>query len=173
MLEQSGHRDRRNIRPIILSVCFVCGVILGFISYLASPSFAAKQEVQDAKDKAEDARKEAQLKSQVKPVQAAPDFVSVDKEVAPVPELNIPVKNKGDFDSERDPAKGELRAAPEAQAVAMNYDTGLTGRTTYRPLPPVRVEKPAPAVDFNKRPAAAPGGKAVDINNVALPEFED
>lgn len=172
MLEPSGYRDRHNIRPLVFGACFICGMILGFVSYLASPSFAQTQKVQDEKDEETERQKEQEAQKKVKPVPTAPAFTAVDKNLPAPTELALPPKPATDIEDERDTAKGDLRAIPEAQPVAMGYDIGLTGRTTYRPLPPVKVEKPAPAVDF-KRPAVGPGGKPVDINNVALPEIED
>lgn len=171
MLEHLGGRERHNIRPIVLGVCFACGLIFGFVFYLVRPSFAEqdKQEEQKLAD-----QKPKKPVEKPKPTVAAPGFTSINKaNDAPLPKLAVEKVDPDELTTERDRASEGMRAIPEPQTLPINFDTGLSGKTTYRPLPPVKREKPVPVVNPAAKPVPAAGRKPVNINEIAPPELEE
>lgn len=166
--------ERRNIRPYILGLCFFWGVLLGFLVYINTPSFAQNQEEVLRQEAIEAARRKAAERANPRPVTQAPDFKAVDRNPAMVVDVDNMIKKPDEDDSLIYPPKSDnnLRAMPEPMTVALNTSWGLTGKTTYRPLKPVMVEKKAPVVDFTARPAPT-SAKPVNINEIALPELDD
>lgn len=171
MLEQLISHERQNFRPIVLGLCFLCGLIFGFIFYIATPSFARKQAESEAQARIIEAEQRSTRKVGEEPVQTVPSIVGLDRTKSDEPLVLEVDPSKTVI--EDDPAtKGDMRKMPEPLAVAMSFDTGLSGRTTYRPLKPVKVNKPAPEVDFNTR-AVSPTPIAGKVGEAELPELDD
>ena len=148
--------ERKNIRPYILGLCFFWGMLLGFLVYINTPSFAQNQEKVLRQEAVEAEQRRATERENPRPVTQAPDFKAVDREPAVIVDVD-PLIKQVDIDSLMPPKPdNNLRAVPEPMTVAINTSWGLTGQTTYRPLKPVKLEKKAPVVDFTTRPAPPP-----------------
>lgn len=167
--------ERRNPRALILLVCFAWGLILGFVVYIETPSFAQNQVKQEEIDKKEDEKLKNEQKNNVPEIAKVPVINRMSKSPFPGNEIDIPVNSvpTPPIDDDDEKKIVNIRAVPDTAPVAVNFSAGLNGSTTYRPLKPVKVEKPAPKVDFKAKPAGSAPKKAVTINEVDPPELDE
>lgn len=131
--------EKRNARPYVLGLCFLWGLVLGFIVYSTSQSTA---EITDREQKEEQAKERerqrelaaARAKNRNKNVVKI-DGVSQDIK-PPIAVAELPAPPTVEEDEVKNAAKSkDWRSVPQIAKVPMNPAYGLTARTSPPPLP--------------------------------------
>lgn len=175
MNDSNAAYEKKSPRPYILGFCFLWGLILGFVIYLKTESYAQKEKTEQAiKQQQLQDQKKLEEKKNAEKITKTPDFSKIKKnQVSPVDidQMTKPVDvNNLIFEEKKNQS---LRKPPEPQRLTLNSKWGLTGMSTYRPIKPVKLVKPAPKVNFNPPKPAGRTKKPVNINDVELPELSD
>ncbi|GHS92620.1 hypothetical protein FACS1894139_12030 [Planctomycetales bacterium] len=156
--------EKRDLRPYVLAVCFLCGLLAGFIAYADTQSAAARyaQEL-DEQQQAEAARKQqraAEKKEEPPPL----EFTAPKNEATPTisPEAIAPTRIEDDVEFAKSP---DWKTLPQDGKVPLNPQFGLNAHTAALPLPPEQMRES----DFSPR---APSRRADFDDELPLPDIE-
>jgi hypothetical protein len=149
-----AHDERRNLRPVVLSLCFAWGIACGFLIHaLRAPPSVVPEKRTHPEVTVDQAGGTPGVTAGTAAVAEEPEIPR--KRDNPRPE-DSNLKGTTATDTKRPEPKSLTEGTPEPQPLALDRRCGLTGITARPPAPPTDLRRPSPPAPVKKDPAFLP-----------------